>query len=104
MIIDHNSSILGGAANSAARSKASVPAQSGSATQTQSTNNSVSSHDSVSLSSKGQTIAKLEASLESISDVDAGRVQELRTAIGNGNYSVNAEAIAEKFLSQDAEL
>lgn len=38
------------------------------------------------------------------SDVDMGKVESVRTAIANGSYKVNAEAIADKLLSNAKEM
>ncbi|WP_185231312.1 flagellar biosynthesis anti-sigma factor FlgM [Teredinibacter franksiae] len=60
------------------------------------------SPDSVSLSSAGQNLAKLEAELAQAPDVDEAKVAEARTALANGSYTVDAETIASKLLDQDA--
>jgi len=57
--------------------------------------------DNVSLSSKGQTLAKLEAKLSNLPDVDDAKVDKARAAIVSGRYTVDTDAIAEKLMNQD---
>lgn len=57
--------------------------------------------DSVSLSDRAQTLAKLEASLSELPDVDSEKVDRIRAAIVSGKYTVDSEAVAEKLLNQD---
>ncbi len=61
-----------------------------------------STEDSVSLSSMGQSIAKIESQLASSSEVNEARVQELKDAIASGTYTIDANAIADKMLSEEA--
>jgi negative regulator of flagellin synthesis FlgM len=37
-------------------------------------------------------------------DIDTAKVEAVRTAISNGSYQVNAEAIADKLLSNAKEM
>lgn len=54
--------------------------------------------DTVSLTSGAQLLERLEKSLESLPAVDAQRVDEVRTAIENGDYEINPQAIADAML------
>lgn len=54
----------------------------------------------VTLSSAAQA---LEANARN-ADVDMNKVESVRTAIANGTYQVNAEAIADKLLSNAREM
>jgi len=63
--------------------------------------NGSSASDSVSLSDAGKAMAKLEAELAAMPDVDQARVDEIRTALASGRYQVDAENIADKLLEQD---
>lgn len=60
-----------------------------------------SNSDSVSLSSQGQAIAKIEAQLVKSSEVDEAKVAEIKAAITSGRYNIDSNAIAEKMLDQD---
>lgn len=57
--------------------------------------------DNVSLSDEGQTLAKLEAKLSEMPDIDEARVAEIRASLNNGSYQIDADAIAEKLLDID---
>ena len=46
----------------------------------------------------------LDQTSRSTGDFDAGKVQAVRTAIEKGTFSVNADAIADKMLSNAAEI
>ena len=46
----------------------------------------------------------LEARLTSLPEVDLQRVAEIRTAIENGSYPVDAHAVADKLLAAQQEL
>ncbi|MBX2859447.1 MAG: flagellar biosynthesis anti-sigma factor FlgM [Cellvibrionaceae bacterium] len=61
------------------------------------------SGDSVSLSTTGQNLAKLEAAVAQSPEVDEAKVAELKAAINSGRYQVDADRIADKMLSQDAD-
>lgn len=54
------------------------------------------------------TVSKLAQSVSTSalasSDIDTGKVESIRTAIANGSYKVNAEAIADKLLSNAKEV
>ncbi|MDH3747752.1 MAG: flagellar biosynthesis anti-sigma factor FlgM [Gammaproteobacteria bacterium] len=56
------------------------------------------SSDTVKLTSGAQLLERLEKSLESLPAVDSKRVAEIRSAIENGNYEVNAQAIADALI------
>lgn len=57
--------------------------------------------DNVSLSDEGQTLAKLEAKLADMPDVDEAKVAEIRAKLANGSYQIDPGAIAEKLLNHD---
>lgn len=58
--------------------------------------------DSVQLSSQAQTMGRIQANIEASPDVDMSKVEAIKAAISEGRFEINAEAIAEKMLSQDA--
>ena len=52
----------------------------------------------------GYLARALNQTARSTADFDAGKVQAVRTAIEKGTFSVNADAIADKMLSNAAEI
>lgn len=100
MIIDSNSGIYssgGGAkaksSSAAASSQSSAPAKDASPAQPETRN--------VSLSNEAYTLSRLEAQINASPDIDASRVAELKQAIADGTFEINAERIAEKMLGED---
>lgn len=63
---------------------------------------SQSNSDNVSLSSTGQSLAKIEAELAKTSEVDESKVAQIKAAIASGRYHIDADSIAEKLLSDDS--
>jgi negative regulator of flagellin synthesis FlgM len=55
----------------------------------------------VSISDRANRLAQLEAEVRSTPDVEPARVKEIREAISDGSYQINAEAIADRLLSID---
>ena len=51
-------------------------------------------NDTVELTSSAQLLERLEKSLASLPDVDSARVAEVKAAIENGEYQIDADAIA----------
>lgn len=100
MVIDpsNNSNIQN---NVSSRARQTVPANKPESDTNNSIKSSPTSSDSVSLSSEGQTMAKVATELSNTPDVDSAKVAQLKAAIENGSYSVNAEQIAESMLEQD---
>lgn len=54
--------------------------------------------DTVELTGRAKLLARLEASLDTASSVDEARVEELRSAIANGEYPLDSAAIADAML------
>ncbi len=54
--------------------------------------------DTVALTNRAQLLERLEKSLETLPAVDSQRVAEIRTAIENGDYEIDAQAIADAML------
>lgn len=52
----------------------------------------------VQLTSGAQLLERLEKSLESLPAVDSQRVDEIKTAIANGDYEIDAQAVADAML------
>ena len=59
--------------------------------------------DSVEFSAAVQQLSSLQDELASISAVDMGKVDEIRQAISNGNYKIDAQKIAESLLALEGE-
>jgi len=56
--------------------------------------------ESVSLSSHGQSINKLETAIANSPDINNDRVNEIRLAIESGEYEINADVIAEALINE----
>jgi len=59
------------------------------------------SADSVELSSRGQSLNRLEENLANTPDIDNARVESIKQAIADGRFEVDAERIAENILNQE---
>jgi negative regulator of flagellin synthesis FlgM len=64
----------------------------------------VSTNDTVELTSSAQLLERLEKSLASLPAVDSARVAEIKAAIENGRYQIDADAIAEAMIRFDTSL
>jgi negative regulator of flagellin synthesis FlgM len=60
--------------------------------------------DSVSLTDTAARLQKLENTIAELPVVDSQRVEDIRSAISNGEYEVDPGRIAEKMVSFDSEL
>ena len=60
--------------------------------------------DSVEFSAAAQQLSSLQDELAAIDAVDMGKVDEIRQAISNGNYKIDAQKIAESLLALEGEL
>ena len=60
--------------------------------------------DNVQLSSMSTQLQALETSINEASGFDTGKVDGIKQAIDEGNYTVNAETIAHKLISSTQEL
>ena len=65
---------------------------------------SVSTNDTVNLTSSAKLLERLDKTLASLPAVDAGRVAEIKQAIENGDYHIDADAIAEAMIRLDRSL
>ena len=59
--------------------------------------------DSVEFSAAAQQLSSLQAELASIDAVDMGKVDEIRQAISNGSYKIDAQKIADSLLALEGE-
>ena len=60
--------------------------------------------DTVELTSSAKLLERLEKTLASLPAVDSGRVAEVKTAIENGDYEIDADAIADALIRFDRSL
>ena len=56
------------------------------------------SNDTVQLTSGAKLLERLEKSLAGLPDVDSARVAEVKAAIENGSYQIDADAIADAMI------
>lgn len=59
-----------------------------------------SSSDSVELSSQAALLARAEAKMNEVPEIDWQRVEELRSAIQSGQFRVHPERIADRLLAE----
>lgn len=57
--------------------------------------------DQVVLSQEAQTLGRLQAKINSSPDVNMEKVDEIKRAIAEGRFEINASRIAENMLNQD---
>lgn len=57
--------------------------------------------ENVSLSKQAEELKQLGQKLESYPEVDDSRVEEIRAALADGSYKVDAEKLAQKMLDMD---
>jgi negative regulator of flagellin synthesis FlgM len=62
------------------------------------------SDSSVTLTDAARRLAALERVIAGVPEVDLARVEELRSAIESGRYTVDAERIASRLLDLEREL
>ena len=60
-----------------------------------------STSDTVKLTSDAKLLERLDKTLASLPTVDSARVAEIKTAIENGEYEIDAEAIADAMIRLD---
>ena len=58
--------------------------------------------DTVQLSEAAKALQNVEKKLADTPEVDSARVEKLKQDIESGNYQINADRIAERFLSIDS--
>ena len=87
--------------NSSFTARAKAPARP-ETSETTAPENTQQAPDNVSLSSRGQSINRLESEISNADEVNFERVNELRNEINAGNYAVDAEALASRIIDQDA--
>jgi len=60
--------------------------------------------DTVNLTSDAKLLERLDKTLASLPAVDSGRVEEIKAAIENGDYQIDADAIADAMIRLDRSL
>jgi negative regulator of flagellin synthesis FlgM len=60
--------------------------------------------DTVELTSSARLLERVEKSLAGMPDLDSSRIEAVRSAIERGDYSIDAERIAEALLKSDQAL
>ena len=56
------------------------------------------SRESVQIQPRAAQLAALEAGLDNVDTIDSARVDEIRLAISEGRFEINAEAVASRLL------
>lgn len=59
------------------------------------------SGESVNLSSQAKNLKQLEQSLDSYPEVDDQRIEQIKAALADGSYKIDAEKVAQKMLDMD---
>lgn len=65
---------------------------------------STAQSDTVNLTSSAKLLARLDETLASLPAVNAERVAEIKSAIENGEYQIDSDAIAEAMIRLDRSL
>ena len=63
--------------------------------------NPATAGDTVNLTSDAKLLERLDKTLASLPAVDSARVAEIKAAIENGDYEIDAEAIADAMIKLD---
>ncbi|MGH1462943.1 MAG: flagellar biosynthesis anti-sigma factor FlgM [Neptuniibacter sp.] len=100
MVIDHLGQL---SQSTTARAKTSEPDSSAAKNSGGSVSGAAPSNkgDTVQLSDAAKALQNVEHKLADTPEVDSERVERLKQDIENGNYQINAERVAEKFLNID---
>lgn len=102
MVIDPNNIGSANAAN--AKSRPASTERAGTEPKTLNAAPSKKAGDTVSLSPEAQSITKIETAIANSPDVDSDKVSAVRSALQSGQYTINADAIADRLLNQDGQL
>lgn len=57
--------------------------------------------ENVSLSSQAKNLKQLEQKLGSYPEMDDDRIEQIKSALENGSYKIDAEKLAQKMLEMD---
>ncbi|MBY4675914.1 flagellar biosynthesis anti-sigma factor FlgM [Marinobacterium sp. CAU 1594] len=91
--------LTGQAANVRSRVSENAQTTQGNNVQRQDNNVATAPQDTVKLSGAAQTLQGVEQKLANTPDVDQKKVDRLKAEIESGQYKVNAEKVAEGFMS-----
>lgn len=97
MIIDNNGKNIFASAQSAKSREEQTPSVAKGTAEAK----TAGARPEVSLSSQAQRLNQLESKIQSAPEVDSQRVAEIKLALANGTYQINAERIASRMLEQD---
>ncbi|MEC6795982.1 flagellar biosynthesis anti-sigma factor FlgM [Photobacterium sp. S4TG1] len=61
-------------------------------------------HDAVSLSSQGKAVGQIHQQLAAETSFDAAKVAEIKQAIANGSYTIDADKLANNMIKFEDEL
>lgn len=100
MIIDSNSGIYSSGGGAKAKASAALAETKDSSPEKAAPAASPEKRN-VSLSNEAHTLSRLEAQINASPDINASRIAEIKQAIVDGTFEINAEKIAEKMLGQD---
>lgn len=100
MNFDTNNNI-GSVGSKSTRGKVSAPATESKAPAPKPAPARPDASDQVVLSPEAQNVGKLQAKINASPDVNLEKVAELRRAIAEGKFEINAERIAENMLNQE---
>ncbi len=99
MVIDSNNGIKpGNSGNNASRTAGPNAPQAGAKMGVES---GAQTRQEVVLSKEAQSMGRLQDKISSLPEVNSERVAEIRQAISEGRFQINAERIAENMLNQD---
>ena len=103
MAIDTGNNLKPGFNNTGTRDLANNKSTGASSERSQATtaDAQTTSEDRVALSSRGQSLNRLEENLANTPDVDTARVDSIKQAIAEGRFEVDAERIAQNILNQE---
>ncbi len=103
MILNTNNSLDSVSAKGTRSKPAASPSADAKAAETKATAAPAgkSAGDQVVLSQEAQTLGRLQSKIESSPDVNLEKVAEIRRAIAEGRFEINADRIAENMLKQN---
>ncbi|MCD9528612.1 flagellar biosynthesis anti-sigma factor FlgM [Photobacterium carnosum] len=61
-------------------------------------------HDAVSLSSQGKAVGQIHQQLAAETSFDSAKVAEIKQAIANGSYTIDADKLASNMIKFEGEL
>ena len=89
---------IGKIGNSVDETSSTSPVSPGKGRQDAAAGPAAAKGDTVKLTSGAQLLERLEKSLDALPAIDSQRVAEVRSAIENGDYEIDAQAIADAMI------